>query len=102
MSLSASFSITRFHVIGNRSKPRVKSLAELNAWLADQCIAYAKRTKHKEFKERTIWEVFQSMFLKKLLGFFDQNMLPLFEFERFLFDQMIPSDREALKTSGRA
>jgi hypothetical protein len=26
-----------------RPKPRVKSLAELNAWLEDQCIAYAKR-----------------------------------------------------------
>ena len=24
-----------------RPKPRVKSLAELNAWLEDQCIAYA-------------------------------------------------------------
>jgi hypothetical protein len=28
--------------------------------------------------------------------FFDQNMLQLFESERFLFDQMIPSDRDAL------
>jgi hypothetical protein len=26
-----------------RPKPRVKSLIELNAWLEDQCIAYAKR-----------------------------------------------------------
>ena len=42
-----------------RPKPRVKSLAELNAWLADQCVAYARRTQHPEFKERTIWEVFQ-------------------------------------------
>ncbi|HEY1985161.1 MAG TPA: IS21 family transposase [Terracidiphilus sp.] len=42
-----------------RPRPRVRSLAELNAWLEDQCIAYAKRTKHPEFKERTIWEVFQ-------------------------------------------
>ncbi len=40
-------------------KPRVQSLVELNAWLADQCIAYAKRAKHPEFKDRTIWEVFQ-------------------------------------------
>ena len=40
-------------------KPRVKSLAELNAWLTDECMAYAKRTKHPEFKERTVWEVFQ-------------------------------------------
>jgi hypothetical protein len=40
-------------------KPRVTSLTELNAWLEDQCIAYAKRTRHPEFKDRTIWEVFQ-------------------------------------------
>jgi hypothetical protein len=42
-----------------RPKPWVKSLAELNAWLEDQCIAYAKRTQHPEFKDRTIWGVFQ-------------------------------------------
>ena len=42
-----------------RPKPRVKSLVELNAWLEDQCIAYAKRTKHSEFRDQTIWEVFQ-------------------------------------------
>src|SRR5580698_1511079 len=42
-----------------RPKPRVKSLTELNAWLEDQCIAYARRTKHPEFKDRTIWCVFQ-------------------------------------------
>jgi hypothetical protein len=33
---------------------------------------------------------------KKLLDFFDKGMLNLFEFERFLFDHMIPRDREAL------
>jgi len=27
-----------------RPKPRVKSLPELNAWLEDQCIAYAQGT----------------------------------------------------------
>jgi transposase len=42
-----------------RPKPRVSSLAELNAWLADQCIAYAQRPPHPEFKGRTIWDVFQ-------------------------------------------
>ncbi|QXX76710.1 IS21 family transposase [Methylovirgula sp. HY1] len=42
-----------------RPKPRVKSLAELNAWLEDQCIAYAKHTRHPEFKDRSIWDVFQ-------------------------------------------
>jgi hypothetical protein len=42
-----------------RSKPRVESLAELNVWLQDQRIDYAKRTKHPEFRERKIWELFQ-------------------------------------------
>lgn len=41
-------------------KPRVGSLAELNAWLMDECIAYAKRTEHPEFKGRMIWAVFQA------------------------------------------
>ena len=56
-----------------RPKPRVKSLTELNAWLEDQCIAYAKRTKHPEFKDRTIWEVFQDerASLMELRGPFD-------------------------------
>ena len=42
-----------------RPKPRVSSLAELNGWLEDQCVAYAKRTRHPEFKDRTIWDVFE-------------------------------------------
>jgi hypothetical protein len=33
---------------------------------------------------------------KKLLGFFDQNVLQLFESERVLSDQLIPSDLGAL------
>ena len=33
---------------------------------------------------------------KKLLDFFDEDMLQLFEIERFLFDHVIPRDREAL------
>jgi hypothetical protein len=33
---------------------------------------------------------------KKLLDFFDQDMLQLFEFERFLFDHVIPRGGQAL------
>jgi transposase len=40
-------------------KPRIKSLTGLNAKLEDQCVAYAKATMHPEFRDRTIWEVFQ-------------------------------------------
>jgi hypothetical protein len=33
---------------------------------------------------------------KKLLDFFDEDMLQLFDFERFPIDHVIPRDREAL------
>ena len=38
---------------------RVKSYEELNAWLLDQCLSYAKAHRHPEFRERTVWEVFE-------------------------------------------
>jgi transposase len=38
---------------------RVKSYDELNAWLMDKCIAWAKAHPHPERPERTIWEVFE-------------------------------------------
>jgi transposase len=39
---------------------RVKSYEELNAWLLDQCIAYAKAHRHPEFRDRTVWEAFEA------------------------------------------
>jgi len=39
---------------------RVKSYAELNAWLADRCVAWATANRHPEMPERTIWEVFEA------------------------------------------
>ena len=38
---------------------RVKSYDELNAWLMDKCIAWAKAHPHPERPDRTIWEVFE-------------------------------------------
>ena len=38
---------------------RVKNLEELNAWLLDQCVAYAKGHKHPERPEQTIWQAFE-------------------------------------------
>ena len=38
---------------------RVKSYDELNAWLMDKCIAWAKAHPHTERPDRTIWEVFE-------------------------------------------
>ena len=39
---------------------RVKSFDELNAWLLDRCVAYAKAHKHPEFKDQTIWQAFEA------------------------------------------
>jgi hypothetical protein len=38
---------------------RVKSYEELNAWLLDRCIAYAKAHRHPELRDRTVWEAFE-------------------------------------------
>jgi hypothetical protein len=38
---------------------RFASLAELNAWLLDRCIAYSKAHRHPELREQTIWQVFE-------------------------------------------
>jgi len=40
-------------------RPKFKSYAELNAWLEDRCVAWAKSHPHQELRDRTIWEVFQ-------------------------------------------
>jgi transposase len=39
---------------------RVASYQELNAWLFDRCVAYAKAHKHPELTNRTIWQVFEA------------------------------------------
>jgi hypothetical protein len=38
---------------------RCKSLEELNAWLLDKCVAYAKAHRHPEIADKTIREVFE-------------------------------------------
>jgi transposase len=39
---------------------RFNSYNELNAWLTDKCIAYAKAHHHPELTGQTIWEVFEA------------------------------------------
>src|SRR5258705_10955093 len=39
---------------------RFKTYDEMNAWLLDKCIAYAKAHHHPELIEQTIWEVFEA------------------------------------------
>jgi transposase len=38
---------------------RFKTYEELNAWLLDKCVAYAKTHRHVDQPERMIWEVFE-------------------------------------------
>ncbi|TMK06574.1 MAG: IS21 family transposase [Alphaproteobacteria bacterium] len=39
---------------------RVASYEELNAWLLDRCVAYAKAHKHPELADRTVWQAFEA------------------------------------------
>src|SRR6195952_4456061 len=39
---------------------RVKSYDELNAWLLDQCVAYARAHRHPEVRDKTVWEMFEA------------------------------------------
>lgn len=48
---------------------RFKTLEELNAWLADRCVAHAKRAAHPELKDRTVWDVFEAADRPALIGY---------------------------------
>jgi len=39
---------------------RVKNYEELNAWLLDQCITYAKAHHHPELRDHTVWQMFEA------------------------------------------
>jgi transposase len=39
---------------------RFKTYDELNAWLLDACIAYAKAHRHPEHRDRTVWQAFEA------------------------------------------
>jgi transposase len=39
---------------------RVASYDELNALLLDRCIAYGRAHRHPEFRDRTVWEIFEA------------------------------------------
>src|SRR6201990_2412768 len=39
---------------------RFKTYDEINAWLLDKCIAYAKAHRHPELTEQTVWAVFET------------------------------------------
>src|SRR5471030_71050 len=39
---------------------RVKSYDELNGWLLDQCVTYAKAHRHPERRDQTVWQMFEA------------------------------------------
>jgi transposase len=39
---------------------RVKSYAELNAWLLDRCVAHARAHRHPEARDQTVWSMFEA------------------------------------------
>ena len=39
---------------------RFESYEELNAWLLDRCVAWAKAQPHPEVRDKTIWEMFEA------------------------------------------
>ncbi|MGH9845669.1 MAG: IS21 family transposase [Blastocatellia bacterium] len=39
---------------------RFKSFDEMNAWLTDKCVAYARGHPHPEDRSRTVWEAFEA------------------------------------------
>ena len=53
---------------------RVKSYDEMNAWLLDKCVTYAKAHPHPEIADKTVWEVFEEERPKlvELRGRFDR------------------------------
>jgi transposase len=41
-------------------RPSFKTLADLNDWLADKCVAYAKAQPHPEQTDKTVFEMFEA------------------------------------------
>src|SRR5437879_3154802 len=58
----SSLSPQLYSFCGMSITPRLwfKTLDELNAWLLDKCIAYAKAHRHPELPEQTVWEAFEA------------------------------------------
>jgi len=42
-----------------KPQPRFGSLDDLNGWLTDRCVDYAKNHAHPERRDKTVWEMFE-------------------------------------------
>jgi transposase len=49
-------------------RPRFKTLEDLNGWLIDECVRFAKEQAHPEFPEQTVFAVFEAE-RGKLIGY---------------------------------
>jgi hypothetical protein len=65
------FDMTRKRFFAPR--PSFKTLDDLNGWLLDKCVAYAKTQPHPEQKDRSVFEMFEAErpFLMAYRGVFD-------------------------------
>jgi transposase len=56
-------------------KPRLRfsTMAEMNAWLLEQCVGYARSHPHPECRERMVWDMFETerAYLVRYAGSFD-------------------------------
>ena len=48
---------------------RFKSYDEMNAWLEDRCVDRGRHAAHPELKDRTVWEVFETVDRPALIGY---------------------------------
>ena len=86
---------------------RFKTYDELNAWLMDRCIAYAKAHPHPERSEQTVWEVFEEERPKlvpyrgRFDGFHAQQSLRVEDVPGAVRQQQILGVRERGRSSGR-
>jgi transposase len=64
---------------------RFKTYDEMNAWLTDRCIAYAKAHRHPELTDQTIWQVFEAERPKLVAyaGRFDGTCLVRFDNNKY-------------------
>jgi len=86
---------------------RFKTLDELNAWLLDKCIAYAKAHHHPELTEQTVWEVFEAErpklvpYAGRFDGFHAVPAIGLEDLPSALRQQQILGHGQRSRTSGR-
>ena len=87
---------------------RVKSYDEMNAWLLDKCVTYAKAHPHPEIADKTVWEVFEEERPKlvelrgRFDGFHEVTAFGLEDLSRAVRQQQIFGQRQRRRRSRRS